>query len=626
MDVAEALAGGRYRLLSVLGEGGMATVYRGYDTSLDIERAIKILSPAMAARPSIRKRFEEEARTMARLQHRSIVAVQDVGVDGDRVYMVMELVEGGSLMDLIERRGNPLPPVQACDAVLAILEGLEVAHKRGVVHRDIKPHNVLVTDEGEMKVTDFGIAQVSDRGGATRTGTAMGTWAYMAPEQRSSAKHVDARADVYAVGASLYVLLTMDEPYDLYAAELQEELFSKLPGGLPEVLRKACRYRPEERFASATEMRQALLTVRTDLAAAGGEVAAPVVASAEPGPSHPTIGAWATHASRTGSASMPPVDKGNQTMLVDGNLLDANEAASPSSETVKVPETEKPPATPPAPRFTRPSVPPTGTVIVGDDDLPPPGPRTFPPRGATRIVEDDAPARTPPGPAPSVTVPPPEPRSSAGRWVAIAAALLLAAGGGWAFLAGEQPEPTTTPAPAAKADDVKKTEPTAPAAATTAAATTAAASAPATPPSATSSPAAKTTTPVAPATQKPTSASPQPKPSPAPSATSTAAAKPTPPRTTAASAPPKPEPTPPPAAQAATETGTVFINSQPWSQLTVDGRSVGTTGWKGDLSVGSHAFTMTTSDGATKRFSLSVTRDSPARFCWDFTKDAPCSR
>ena len=283
----------------------MATVYRGYDTSLDIERAIKILSPAMAARPSIRRRFEEEARTMARLHHRSIVAVQDVGVDGDRVYMVMELLEGGSLMDLLERRGAPFPPVQACDAVLAILAGLEVAHKRGVVHRDIKPHNVLVTAEGEMKVTDFGIAQVSDRGGSTRTGTAMGTWAYMAPEQRSSAKHVDARADVYAVGASLYVLLTMEEPYDLYAAEMQEELFSKLPAGLSEVLRKACRFRPEERYASATEMRQALLAVRTDLAAQGGNEGPAMVAPPEQGGAFPTIAAYTSSPETTGAFARP---------------------------------------------------------------------------------------------------------------------------------------------------------------------------------------------------------------------------------------------------------------------------------------------------------------------------------
>ena len=265
MDAAPPLADGRYRLLEVLGAGGMATVYRGYDARLDIDRAVKVLSPEMTARAQIRQRFEVEARTMAKLHDAHIVAVQDVGVDDGRVYMVMELVEGGSLMDRLEQHG-PMKPIEACMAVEAILQALLVAHTRGVVHRDIKPHNVLDAGGGAYKVTDFGIARVAegDRPG-TRTGTAMGTWAYMAPEQRNSAKHVDGRADLYATAATFYVLLTNEEPFDLYAAEQHDELFGSLPPGIVRVLKRAIRFRPEDRYANAAEMIAAVREARHEL-------------------------------------------------------------------------------------------------------------------------------------------------------------------------------------------------------------------------------------------------------------------------------------------------------------------------------------------------------------------------
>ena len=192
MSGPRALANGRYLLVSQLGEGGMATVYRAFDQRLQVWRAIKILAPQYASKPKLRSRFETEAQTMALLEHPNIVRVYDVGHDGPYAYIVMELLEGGSLVDWLEAHGA-MPPPMAIEVTLQLCAGIQSAHDKGVVHRDIKPHNVMITADGSCRVTDFGIARVSDRthDGMTRTGAVMGTWGYMAPEQRTDAKHVD---------------------------------------------------------------------------------------------------------------------------------------------------------------------------------------------------------------------------------------------------------------------------------------------------------------------------------------------------------------------------------------------------------------------------------------------------
>ena len=176
------LEGGRYQLLEVIGAGGMATVYRAWDERLQVTRAVKILSPQLYRNTTIRHRFETEARTMARLYHTHIVGVHDVGVDGERVYIVMELVAGGSLMDHVSANG-PMPVKMATEALLSLMHALKAAHASGVVHRDIKPHNIMVDHNGVLKVGDFGIAHVADENmSMTKTGSVMGTWGYMAPE------------------------------------------------------------------------------------------------------------------------------------------------------------------------------------------------------------------------------------------------------------------------------------------------------------------------------------------------------------------------------------------------------------------------------------------------------------
>ena len=154
-DTPQTLADGRYELFEAIGSGGMATVYRAYDQRLGVPRAIKVMLPAYAEKPRVRARFEAEARTMAVLDHPSIVRVYDVGSNDETAWIVMELLEGGSLLQKIGSTGIS---VEDCLRYTArVLEALDVAHRHGVVHRDIKPHNVLLTPDGEARITDFGL-------------------------------------------------------------------------------------------------------------------------------------------------------------------------------------------------------------------------------------------------------------------------------------------------------------------------------------------------------------------------------------------------------------------------------------------------------------------------------------
>ncbi len=255
----DSLAEERFQLLEVIGEGGMATVYRAFDQRLQRPRAIKVLSPNLALRASLRRRFLAEAQTMANLEESRVVRIFDMGEDGDRVYIVMELVEGGSLLDRVRNFG-PLPPRMAAEATVQLCESLQAAHDAGVIHRDIKPHNVLLTHTGELRVTDFGIAQVQteDGDGMTRTGALMGTWGFMAPEQKTNAKQVDARADIYSVGATLWSLLKGDTPPELFMADTEPGMLDGIPEELAEAIKRATRYRREERYVTARAMADSL--------------------------------------------------------------------------------------------------------------------------------------------------------------------------------------------------------------------------------------------------------------------------------------------------------------------------------------------------------------------------------
>ncbi|MCB9687035.1 MAG: serine/threonine protein kinase [Alphaproteobacteria bacterium] len=250
-----AIANGRYILVRKLAEGGTAIVHLGYDTETGQWRAVKTLLAEYSKRPALRHRFEIEGRTMAELEHPNIIRVYDAGQDGDTAWLVMEFAEGGSVIDWVEQHGR-MPPRMACELCIGLCDGIQFAHERGIIHRDIKPQNVLVDAAGTCKVTDFGIAQVVQETRMTMTGTVMGTIGYMAPEQHESAKHADQRADVYSIAATLYTLLAGEAPTHLFMADDSD--FETLPSALAEVIRKGAQYRREVRYETVAEMGDAL--------------------------------------------------------------------------------------------------------------------------------------------------------------------------------------------------------------------------------------------------------------------------------------------------------------------------------------------------------------------------------
>ena len=202
----------RYELEELVGTGGMSSVFRAHDLQLEREVAIKILHEHYAQDPEYLERFRREARAVARLSHPNIVTVIDRGDDEGRQFIVFEHVEGENLKELVLRSGR-LPVQQALELALHIADGLSFAHEHGLVHRDVKPQNVLLSSEGEVKVTDFGIARsLHVEQGVTQTGTVLGTGEYLAPEQ-ASGKPVSPATDVYSLGVVLWELLAGDVPF-----------------------------------------------------------------------------------------------------------------------------------------------------------------------------------------------------------------------------------------------------------------------------------------------------------------------------------------------------------------------------------------------------------------------------
>jgi eukaryotic-like serine/threonine-protein kinase len=189
----------------------MARVYLADDRVLQRQVAVKVLSPPYAQDPSFVERFRREARTAARLSHPNIVAVFDSGSDDEQHYLVMEYVPGQSLAQLLARHGR-LAPRLAAELAVAVCAALAAAHAQGLVHRDVKPANVLVGDDGRVKVTDFGIAKAATADTLTATGMVLGTAAYLAPEQARGGP-VDARSDLYGLGCVLYELVTGSPPF-----------------------------------------------------------------------------------------------------------------------------------------------------------------------------------------------------------------------------------------------------------------------------------------------------------------------------------------------------------------------------------------------------------------------------
>ncbi len=211
MVVGETIAE-RYELKEVVGQGGMSTVYKAHDSLLERNVALKVLHHQYNEDEDFVERFKREARSVAQLQHPNIVTVIDRGEEDGRQYIVFEFIDGENLKELVVRKGR-LDVRDALDIALEIARGLAFAHERGLVHRDVKPQNVLLNGDGRAKVTDFGIARSLDvEHGVTQTGTILGTSNYIAPEQ-ASGQPVDAHTDVYSLGIVLYEMLTGEVPF-----------------------------------------------------------------------------------------------------------------------------------------------------------------------------------------------------------------------------------------------------------------------------------------------------------------------------------------------------------------------------------------------------------------------------
>jgi serine/threonine-protein kinase len=202
---------GRYRIDALIATGGMSAVYRGLDLRLDRPVACKVMDSRYARDEQFLTRFQREARAVARLKNPGLVAVYDQGLDGQHPFLVMELIEGGTLRELLRERG-PMPPHAVAAVLSPILGGLAAAHQAGLVHRDIKPENVLISDDGDVKIADFGLVRAVAEAKITSTSVILGTAAYLSPEQVGTGD-AGPGSDVYGVGILAYELLTGETPF-----------------------------------------------------------------------------------------------------------------------------------------------------------------------------------------------------------------------------------------------------------------------------------------------------------------------------------------------------------------------------------------------------------------------------
>lgn len=263
------LLANRYELIDKIGSGGMATVYRARCQTLDRMVAVKILKDELAADPSLVSRFKSEAMAAARLSHPNLVNIFDVGEDDGIHYIVMEYIEGHTLRDAIAEQGF-LSPQQAVNIAVMVCDGLEHAHSRGLIHRDIKPHNILVTRDGKVKIADFGIARVVNTSTITYGSNVMGSVYYISPEQ-AKGEVVGPETDIYSLGCVLYEMLTGrpifdgDSPITVALKHVHEDpvpprtIRPEIPSGLERIILRAVAKDPAVRYHSANEMKEALI-------------------------------------------------------------------------------------------------------------------------------------------------------------------------------------------------------------------------------------------------------------------------------------------------------------------------------------------------------------------------------
>ncbi|MDQ1709059.1 MAG: eukaryotic-like serine/threonine-protein kinase [Frankiaceae bacterium] len=286
MDITTAdpligqLFDGRYRVDARVARGGMATVYTGFDTRLDRIVAIKVMHQSLAEDEAFVGRFHREAKAAARLSHPNVVAIYDQGADAGRVFLVMEHVDGGTLRERLRTEGR-LSPAAALGIMEPVLQALAAAHDAGLVHRDVKPENILISSDGRVKVADFGLARAVETTGMTTTGLLIGTVSYLAPEQVETGR-ADPRSDVYSAGIVLFELLTGAPPYDgdtpLSVAyrhvndtvPAPSTILAGVPPALDEVVLRATQRDPDARPSTARDLLVGVRRAQQAVAAAGG--------------------------------------------------------------------------------------------------------------------------------------------------------------------------------------------------------------------------------------------------------------------------------------------------------------------------------------------------------------------
>jgi len=260
----------RYQIIKSIGEGGMANVYLAYDTILDRNVAVKILRGDLSNDEKFVRRFQREALSASSLAHPNIVEVYDVGEDNGEYYIVMEYIEGKHLKSLLKKRGK-LTLSEAVDIMMQITDGMSVAHDSYIIHRDIKPQNIMILENGLVKITDFGIAMAMNATQLTQTNSVMGSVHYLPPEQ-ASGQGSTLQSDIYSMGIVMYELLTGSLPYkgdnavEIALKHLKESIPSireklpNLPQSIENIILKSTAKNPKNRYADAREMHNDLLT------------------------------------------------------------------------------------------------------------------------------------------------------------------------------------------------------------------------------------------------------------------------------------------------------------------------------------------------------------------------------
>jgi len=253
---------GKYKIIRLIGEGGMAAVYEGEHEMLGTKVAIKVLNPMLSANAQIKERFRNEAKLMASLNHQNITKVIDFDEQPQQLSIIIELLEGEDLNEKIKRNG-PLSEKEITDVFSQTLSAFQYAHEKGIVHRDIKPSNIFILPDGRVKILDFGIAKLFGQGNEmTQTGTQMGTPIYMSPEQVKADKSIDHRSDIYSLGVTMYYAINGKTPYNS-ETDSQFDIFNKIVyEPLPQItgsskynniIKKASEKNREERFQSCND-------------------------------------------------------------------------------------------------------------------------------------------------------------------------------------------------------------------------------------------------------------------------------------------------------------------------------------------------------------------------------------